>query len=86
MNLYTTTRFEREYKNLPQEIKSTAEGKIKLFVSNISHPSLRVKKIKGTECIWEASITMSYRLTFEKIGDGYLLRNIGPHDKTLKNP
>lgn len=86
MNLYTTGRFEREYKKLPPDIKSTTKEKLKLFVNNISHPSLRVKKIKGTDNIWEVSITMNYRFTFEKIKDGYLLRNIGPHDKTLKNP
>lgn len=86
MNLYTTNRFRNHYKNLPRDIKNQTKEKLRVFIDNIAHPSLRVKKIKGTFEIWEASITMNYRFTFEKIKDGYLLRNIGPHDKTLKNP
>lgn len=86
MNLYRTERFKEAYKNLPLNIKSQAREKLNLFVNNIYHPSLRVKKIKGTDNIWEASITMNYRFTFERIKNGCLLRNIGPHDKTLSNP
>ncbi|ERM92946.1 hypothetical protein O163_02630 [Caldanaerobacter subterraneus subsp. yonseiensis KB-1] len=45
-----------------------------------------MKKIQGTENIFEASITMNIRMTWQYCKDGILLRNIGEHDKTLKNP
>jgi hypothetical protein len=48
-------------------------------------PSLRIKKIQGTESIFEFTITMSIRTTFEFNGDTIILRNIGEHDRTLKN-
>lgn len=56
-----------------------------LIPSNLTHPSLRVKRIKGTEGIWEASIDMAHRFTFEKIEGGIRLRVIGPH-AILDNP
>lgn len=44
------------------------------------------KRIQGTPDIWEARVTMKYRLTFQ-IHDGSLyLRVVGDHDKTLKKP
>ncbi len=43
----------------------------------IRQPSLRVKRIRGTKRIWEASIDMDYRFTFEMIDGGILLRVIG---------
>lgn len=86
MNIYRTERFKKAYKKLPSEIQLRTKEKLILFVGDIRHPSIRVKKIQGTDNIWEASITMNYRFTFEKLPDGYLLRNIGPHDKTLHKP
>jgi hypothetical protein len=40
-------------------------------------PSLRIKKIQGTESIFDFTITMSIRMTFEFNGDTIILRNIG---------
>jgi mRNA-degrading endonuclease RelE of RelBE toxin-antitoxin system len=79
-------RFDRAYKKLPPEVQSQFKEKLELLVeSKFTHPSLRIKRIKGTERIREASITMEYRFTFEKIEDGILLRVIGTHD-ILKRP
>jgi len=36
--------------------------------------------MKGLKDIWEASVTMSYRITFHRSGDTALLRRIGTHD------
>jgi mRNA-degrading endonuclease YafQ of YafQ-DinJ toxin-antitoxin module len=43
-------------------------------------PSLRTKKMHGLEDIWEARVTLSYRITFQRTGDTLLLRRIGTHD------
>lgn len=53
---------------------------------NLKHPSLRTKKTKGSSDIYEASVTTGCRMTWQYYKDGILLRNIGEHDKTLKNP
>ena len=46
---------------------------------------LLVEQIQGTTDIWEASIDMNHRFTFQKIEGGILLRVIGPHE-VLDNP
>ena len=46
------------------------------------HPSLKIKRIQRTNNIFEMTITMSIRVTWQYIDDGILLRNIGKHDKT----
>ena len=79
-----TERFKKAFKKLPKEIQSITEEKFELMRGNPQHPSLRIKKMSGTNDIWEGSITHKYRFTFHIIGDIYLLRNIGPHDIGLR--
>lgn len=75
-----TRPFEKAFKRLPAEIRQTVYEKVDLFLQNPGHPSLRVKKMKGTQVIWEMSITMNYRLTFEVSAEEIFLRRIGTHD------
>ena len=83
--LYTTRTFDRLFKRLPKAIQGAAYEKLDLFLSDLGHPSLRVKRIRGTERIWELSVTMNYRLTFEIDGERIILRRIGTHD-ILRSP
>jgi len=56
------------------------------LVTNIRHPSLRVKKIEGTTGVWEARASKSIRLSFEFRDDTLILRNVGDHDEVLRGP
>jgi mRNA interferase RelE/StbE len=85
MRIQTTKPFDRDYGNLPTEIKERANKQLALFFENPHHPSLRLKKIRGHPTIWEGRITESYRFTFQISGELYLLRRIGTHD-ILKTP
>lgn len=82
--LYLTRTFERLFKRLPKDIQDQTYEKLALFLEDPSHPSLRVKRMKGTAAIWEMSVTMNYRITFEVDveieGERVLLRRIGTHD------
>ncbi|MEA2083777.1 MAG: hypothetical protein U9O82_05950 [Thermodesulfobacteriota bacterium] len=73
-------RFKKEYMALPSDIQKAFDKKLSLFLDNMSHPSLRVKRIQGTKGRWEGSITMNYRFTFELSGNTILFRTIGTHD------
>lgn len=83
MRRYTFTRqFEKSFTNLPDDIVELFEKKLPLFLNDIFHPSLRTKKIKGLKSppIWESSLTMNYRFTFEIDKEGKIIfRNIGTH-------
>ena len=86
MNIYFSDLFLESVNRLPVEVKRALKKKLDLLADNPKHPSLRTKKIKGSEGIFEASINMDIRMTWEFYEDGILLRNIGKHDKTLGNP
>lgn len=86
MKVLRSPRFDRAFRKLPEAVKKAFKEKMRLLVeSNLTHPSLRVKKIKGTGRIWEASIDMDHRFTFEKVKGGIRLRVIGKH-KVIGKP
>ena len=72
--------FEKFFARLPRDIRDTTYEKLGLLLKNPSRPSLRVKKIKGVQGIWEMSVTMNYRITFEVLEEEIYLRKIGTHD------
>lgn len=86
MRLDYAASFKQDFQKLPEHIQKVFENKLRLFLQNIKHPSLRVKKMQGHENRWEASINMFYRFTFEIHTGHYLFRRIGPHDDVLKRP
>ncbi len=85
MQISRTEKFKKSYKKLPEEIKKAAQKQFLLLLSDPSHPSLNVKKMKGLAGIWEARVTTGYRFTFQVEGEMYILRNIGTHD-VLEKP
>jgi mRNA-degrading endonuclease RelE of RelBE toxin-antitoxin system len=85
MKVYRTTTFKNGYKRLPQQIQEACDKKLEFLLKNLLYPSLRTKKVKGHSNIWEASITMDYRFTFQIEKDILVLRKIGRH-KILQNP
>jgi len=44
MKIVRTDSFKKDYKKLPHHIQKAFEKKIRLFIENIQHPALRVKK------------------------------------------
>lgn len=86
MKVARTDRFKEAYKKLTDEEKKAADKALSFLVSNLGHPSLQVRKIEGTRGIWEARASKSIRLSFELRDNTLILRNIGDHDKVLKNP
>ena len=73
-------RFKKEYNALPKEIQKAFDKKLTVFLQNMFHPSLRVKRIQGTKDRWEGSVTMKYRFTFEFAENMLIFRTIGTHD------
>ena len=80
MKFQTTRPFDRDYAGFPEEIKERVEKQLALLLSNPRHPSLQLKRIRGTADVWEVWVTRSYRLTLQLAGDTYLLLRVGPHD------
>lgn len=83
-----TRRFERAYKRKTEDQKQAVAEAITRLKVNPSHPSLRVKKVRGAgqQDIWEASTNMKHRITFEySSSDGVIFRNCNGHE-VFNNP
>lgn len=81
-----TVRFVEKYDNLPVTIKRKVYKAIDLLDSNFRYPGLRSHPLQGYPGIYEAYIDVKYRMTYERRGDTFIMRNVDNHDECLKNP
>ena len=86
-----TNRFRRAYRKLDARYRELVKKALAQFVADRTYPGLRVKRIQGTDKIWEMRAGRDIRITFEfEEGEGgasvVVLRNVGHHDPTLRNP
>jgi mRNA interferase RelE/StbE len=90
MKVIFSATFAAGYCALPREVQARADKAIRLLAAKEGgqpfRPSLRAKRVRGTLDIWEASVTMKYRLTFQIHEDTLYLRVIADHDAALKRP
>ena len=87
LKLARTERFKRSVLELDGRTREKLRKQLELLISNPRHPSLGVKKIKGTRAVFEARINARYRFTFGYGEKGeIILRVAGPHHSALKKP
>jgi mRNA-degrading endonuclease YafQ of YafQ-DinJ toxin-antitoxin module len=80
MILRRSDAFENDFARLPEHILGRVEKALRLLAENPRHPSLRVKKMRGTTGIREARVSLEYSITFAWQGQVLTLRRIGTHD------
>jgi len=87
LRLTRTERFKKSVFNLDPRTREKLRKQLDLLMTNPRHPSLRVKKIKGTKSVFEARVNDHCRFTFE-YGEKneIILRVVGAHDSALKKP
>jgi len=76
----TLGTFKKDYERLPKEIQKQVDKALRLFAQDPRYPSLQVKRIKGTEGIWESRVSLAHRFTFSRESDLVTLRRVGTHD------
>ena len=82
-----TRRFLKSFARLPAEVQDKIKKQIALLAENPRHPSLQTKPVQGASGIYEARVDIAYRMTYERLSeDTLVLRVVGKHDETLKNP
>jgi len=79
MKIRRSVSFLKDYRNLPAQIQARVDKQLLRVAENPRHPSLRIKKMKGTE-IFELRITRGYRLTLQIQKELLILRRVGTHD------
>lgn len=65
MKILYSSKFAKEYKKLPDDIKGIAEKKEAVFRSDPFNPKLKTHKLKGKfRNYYSFSLTYSYRIVF----------------------
>ncbi|MGB7294217.1 MAG: hypothetical protein WBC70_01380 [Candidatus Aminicenantales bacterium] len=87
LKLARTERFKKSALELDGRTRKKLRKQLEILISDPRHPSLSVKKIRGTKAIFEARVDDHYRFTFE-FGERneIILRVVGPHNSALKKP
>jgi hypothetical protein len=86
MPIQFTERFVKQYERLPKVIQRKVDKALRLLDAGFRHPGLRSHSLEGVEGIFEAYVDIKYRMTFERRGDMFIMRNVDNHDECLKNP
>jgi len=73
--------FWRAYERLASSIKIRARLACQLFADTPDHPSLRFKKLQGSENIWSVRINEQYRAVGVRSGDTIEWIWIGTHNE-----
>lgn len=81
MKITFTERFKKRYEKLNDKEKVQFKNKLNIFIQNPLHPSLRVKKIQGTNTLFEFSVNMDVRVIWFYEGKEIIaLIDIGHHN------
>lgn len=82
MKIYYSSKFAKEYKKLPKEIKLKAEKRELVFRKNPHDSRLKTHRLKGIlKDYWAFSINFQYRIIFEfKEKDIVWFHSVGTHD------
>ena len=74
-------RFKKHYSRLTDKEKEQFKKKLRMFAENPAHPSLRTKRIRGTENLYEFSVNMDIRVIWFYEGEELVaFVDIGHHD------
>lgn len=84
LRLVFTPQFRRARRKKTPKLQRALDAKVERLRANPGHPSLRLKRVRSVrfEGVWEASVNMSSRFTFQFASDGtsIILRNCNGHD------
>ncbi|BED92592.1 MAG: type II toxin-antitoxin system mRNA interferase toxin [Candidatus Paraimprobicoccus trichonymphae] len=76
-----TNRFKKSFKTLNQNEKKQFVKKLELLSNNPMHPSLRTKRIRGTDNLFECSVNMDIRfIWYYKDESLIIIADIGHHN------
>ncbi|MBQ9691210.1 MAG: type II toxin-antitoxin system RelE/ParE family toxin [Eggerthellaceae bacterium] len=76
-----TKRFQKHYKRFTKLEKKQIKSKVEMLSLNPCHPSLRAKRIQGTDELFECSVNMDIRIIWYYEDDELImLLDVGHHN------
>jgi mRNA interferase RelE/StbE len=79
MRVRLTERADKDYAALSANARKAFGKQLEFLLANSRHPSLRAKKLEGSDDLWQARVNRSWRFYFKIEGDEYAI--ILPHPK-----
>ena len=79
MRLRFTQRADKDYADLPANIRKALAKQLGFLLVDLRHPSLHAKKYSEGEDIWQGRVTRGWRFYFKMEGDEYIVLSIIPH-------
>jgi hypothetical protein len=86
MPIKASERFAAKYERLPALVQLKVNKALRLLDANFRHPGLRSHPVLGHPGVFEAYVDDKYRMTFQRQGDTFIMRNVDNHDECLRNP
>ncbi len=86
MPIELTERFLRQYTRLPRTTRRKVDKALVLLDADFRHPGLRSHPVESVPDIFESYVDRKYRMTFERRGDTFVMRNVDNHDECLRTP
>jgi len=86
MPIQLTERFVRQYGKLPPAIRKKVDRVLRQLDADFRHPGLRSHPVESAPGIFEAYVDGRYRMTFQRQGNTFIMRNVDNHDRCLRDP
>lgn len=81
MQIKFTESAQKQLVALAKPLQKKARKQFAYLLSDIRHPSLDIKKYKGTDDLWQGRIDKGYRFYFYMIAPNYIVISIINHEK-----
>ena len=76
-----TKTFEKDLKKLSTYEQKQVKKKLEILIENPDYPSLRTKRIQGTEDLFECSVNMNIRVIWKYSNNILIIAlDVGHHD------
>ncbi len=81
MKVKLTDKAIKQYESLSVQLQKKTDKQFTYLVTDFRHPSLNIKKYKGSDEVWQGRIDKSWRLYFHVIEPHYIIVSIINHSK-----
>ena len=86
MPIELTERFVKQYAHLPKVIQLKVDKALAILDADFRYPGLRSHPVESAPGVIEAYVDRKYRMTFERHGDTFVMRNVDNHGDCLRQP
>jgi len=86
MPIELTERFVKQYAHLPKVIQLKVDKALAILDADFRYLGLRSHPVESAPGVIEAYVDRKYRMTFERHGDTFVMRNVDNHDDCLRQP